>query len=120
VRRPDDGVEEADPEDLAGLPQALGDLPVFARRRGVTRRVVVEDDHGHSSGEDAGLEDLARVHEGGGRADAHHEVGDRPVPAVQVEGNEVLAGIVGDELAAKATARPAWPITAATESRGPR
>jgi hypothetical protein len=62
--------------------------------------VVVADGDGAGASEDGGLEDLARVDKRGcGGAHGDDLVTDAAVAAVEVDGHEVLTGIVRDDAA---------------------
>lgn len=97
IAGPNDAVEKRDAEELAGLGKALGDVAVLAAGRGITGRVVVRDDESASTEENCGLKDLARMDERCGcSAHADDLVRDGPVSAVEIDGHEVLARVVGD------------------------
>src|ERR671931_2221629 len=61
----DDVVMHVQVEQPRALDQLARQAHVFAARRGIAARMVVQQDHGGGRLQDGGLEDLTRVHEAG-------------------------------------------------------
>lgn len=93
-------VQDQNPNQIPRRLQPLVNREVICRRGELAGRVVVSADDGRRVLKGRGLEDLARVNEGGHKgSDAHELDRERPIPGVEVHRHEALAVTVPDELA---------------------
>src|SRR5262245_9529756 len=98
-----DVIEDRDAEDPTGFGDALRHFAILDARTGIPARMVVSEDERRGAREDGGLEDLAWMDECLVRsADGHDLVRDGPMAAVEVDRQEVLAGVIAHDLAREA------------------
>src|SRR5262249_22500966 len=88
----DDVIQHADADQLAGAAESIGERGVLGRGRWIAARMVVDEHEGRRRQTDCRREDLAWMHERGGeRSLRHAELGEKAVPAIEQQDEELLA-----------------------------
>jgi len=84
-------IQQRDSQQLAGVPQLLGDGDIFAAWFRIASRVVVRHDDGRGHELDSRGKGLARVHQVGvERAPADFTPAQKAIPGIEEQGHKVL------------------------------